>query len=157
MKRKSVLIGSFICLYFAISLADRPAVADSLRSMTNIEPAIAALLASSADDAYLIFAIPGTGDFVQLAGYSGSAELDFPQVTPRQKQVRPMVEKVCSELGLELRISRGSNGAEFLDYDLPKEPGEISNILRRILVEVYGASDATVLEVETNGFDLPGA
>lgn len=155
MTRKSVLVGSVFCLYFAILIAERPAIADSLRSMTKIEPAITALLASTADDAYLIFTIPGTGDFIQLAGYKGAAELDFPQITPRQKQIRPVVEKVCSELGLEMRITRASNGAEFLDYDLPKNPGEISRILRQILVEVYDASDATMLELETNGFTIP--
>jgi hypothetical protein len=153
--QQSVLIGSAICLYFAMSIAAKPAVADSLRSMSNIEPAITALLASTADNAYLIISVPGTGDFIQLAGYKGSAELDFPQITSRQKQVRPMIENVCSELGLELRTSRGSNGAEFLDYDLPKSPGEISKILRLILMQVYDVSDTTMLELETNGFDLP--
>ena len=66
-----------------------------------------------------------------------------------------MIENVCSELGLELRISRGSNGVEFLDYHLPKSPGEISTILRRILMEVYDVSYTSMLELETNGFDLP--
>ena len=125
--------------------------------MADLEMAVSGLLASRADDAFLIVAIPGTPDFVQMSGYRGTAELDFPQITDRQKALRPKVESVCRGLGLTVRVTSGSDGSEFLDYELPSDASRIAEMLKIILTEVFEASEATQLEFETNGFSLPAA
>ena len=147
-------------VYFAIAfcillLAGRAGAEAENRTMKSIEPSVAALLESTADDAYLIIGISGTADFVQMSGYQGLAELDFPQITPRQKELRPIVEKVCSDLGLEVTINLGSNGREFLDYELPDDTTKIAEMIKQILILVFGAKADTVLEFEANGFYLP--
>ena len=155
MSRQSILLrftilAATVLLSFAV-------VADAPRSMKDIKPAISALLESTADDAYLVIGIAGSNDFVQMSGYLGTAELDFPQLTDRQKQLRPKIEKVCGELGLDLVVNVGSDGSEFLDYELPKSADEIARIVRSILSLVYEANDQTGLEFEANSFSLPAA
>ena len=130
---------------------------EQISTMNDLESAVSGLLASPADDAFLIVTIAGSPDFVQISGYRGSAELDFPQITDRQKQLRPRIETVCQNLGLGLRVTRGSNGMEFLDYDLPSDAKKIVAILRRIFSDVFEVTEATELEFRTNGFDLPAA
>ncbi len=123
--------------------------------MNNIEASVAALLESTDEDAFLVIAITGTADFVQMSAFQGTAELDFPQVTPRQKELRPVIEKVCGDLGLNLVIITASDGSEFLDYELPVGAGNIAETISQILLRVFDAQQDTPLEFEANGFDIP--
>ena len=136
----------------AVLVSCASAVADTDKSLDDISPAIAGLLKSSAEDAYLVVSISGTGDFVQLGGYLGTAFLDFPQITARQQDLRETIESVCSDLGLTLEITVASNGAEFLDYPLSGSASEMAAIVEQVLIRVYGVVPGTALEFETNGF-----
>ena len=147
--------GLGLLLVLVVGCAEKPET--PVRSIIDLESAVSGLLASTADDAFLVVNISGSPDFVQMSAYQGSAELDFPQVTDRQRKLRPKIEEVCRELGLSLRVTRGTDGAEFLDYDLPGDAEQISAMLRRILSEVFGATQTSELEFQTNGFDLPAA
>jgi hypothetical protein len=122
--------------------------------MSDLLPNVNGLLTSNASDAYFIIGILGTPDFIQLYGSEGTAFLDFPMITARQMELRPVIEAACLDLGLTLTINTAPNGAEFLDYELPAIGRDIANILRTLLIRVYGATDDTSLEFEANGFDL---
>ena len=124
-------------------------------SMKDIESAVSGLLASQEEDAFLVVTIPGTPDFVQMSGFRGSAELDFPQIMDRQRRMRPKIEAVCEELGLTQRVTLGSDGSEFLNYDLPRDAGTIAEIVRKILSDVFEVSELSPLEFEWNGFEWP--
>ena len=126
--------------------------ASAQQTFADIPAAIVGLLESDADDAFLVIEIAGTKDFVQLAGGDGTAYADFPMITERQKSNRSKVESVCDELGLPLTITPGPDGLEFLDYDLPRDPAEISAIVKQLLTGIYGASSETSLNFITNGF-----
>lgn len=157
MTRKSVLspyVGFALLVLFAGCIQSSEELP---RSMDKLEFAVSGLLASAADDAFLVVTIAGSSDFVQMSGYRGSVELDFPQITDRQKQLRPKIEAVCRDLGLTPRVTRGSDGSEFLDYDLPSDAGAIADIVRRILLDVFEVSEASQLGFEWNGFELPAA
>ena len=128
------------------------AQASTEKSLSDISAAVAGLLKSPAEDAYLVISISGTEDFVQLGGYLGTAFLDFPQITARQQNLRAKIETVCSDLGLTLETNVASNGAEFLDYPLSGSAEEMAAIVEQVLVRVYGVDRGTDLEFETNGF-----
>ena len=152
MPRIAVLFAAVLSVFF---LAEHVESDERNQTMVAIEPNVAALLESTADDAFLIIGISGTPDFVQMSGYRGTALLDFPLITPRQKELRESIEEVCKGLGLEKTVVTGSDGSEFLDYDLPANAAQIADIVKTILVKVYGAEKSTVLEFEANGFRLP--
>ena len=157
MSQRPVVLTHTVVLALIVLVGCAPSFGESARSMNDLDSAISGLLASTADDAFLVVTISDSPDFVQMSGYRGSAVLDFPQITDRQKQLRSKIEDVCEDLGLTLNVIRGSDGSEFLDYDLPSDAREIAAILRRILSEVYRATDSSELEFEANGFDLPDA
>ena len=126
--------------------------ASAQQRVADIPAAVASLLESDADDAFLVIEIAGTKDFVQLAGGDGTAYVDFPMITERQKANRKKVESVCGELGLPLTVTSGPDGVEFLDYDLPRDPGEIASIVKELLSRIYDVSPETHLNFITNGF-----
>ena len=153
---RSFLSVHAIVAVLGVCIGCAPSVEEATRNMNDLDSAVTGLLASPADDAFLIVAISGSPDFVQVAGYRGSgALLDFPQITDRQKQLRPKIEEVCEKLGLIMNVTRSPDGSEFLDADLPSNAEEVAGILKRILAEVYDASESSELEFEANGFDLP--
>ena len=125
--------------------------ATARQTFADIPEAVAGLLGSDADDAFLVIEIAGTRDFVQLAGGDGTAYVDFPMITERQKANRKKVESVCGELGLPLTVTSGPDGVEFLDYDLPRDPGEIASIVKELLSRIYDVSPETHLNFITNG------
>jgi len=157
MARVAILLTACVVALATAAVSGGVPPGNASRTMNDLEPAVLALLKSSGDNAFLIIHISGTQDFVQMSSYEGLAALDFPQITSRQRELRPKVESVCDSLGLVQRIITGSNGAEFLDYDLPKDAGEISSMLRQILVTVFDTPDDIQLEFTVNGFDLPDA
>ncbi len=128
--------------------------AQAQQSMQDIHDAVEGLIRTEADNAYLIIEIVGTEDFVQLGAHGEPVILDFPQITPRQRKFRQQIESVCSDLGLELQIVLGSNGAEFLDYELEHNPTEVAAIVEAVLRRVYGVEASTPLHFEANGFEL---
>ena len=85
--------------------------ASAQQTFADIPAAIDGLLESDADDAFLVIEITGTSDFVQLAGGAGTAFVDFPIITERQKANRKKIESVCEDLGLSLTITPGRTGS----------------------------------------------
>ena len=131
-----------------------PGPARELQVLADIPAAVEGLVSSRAGDAFFVIEIVGTEDFVQLGAHGEPVILDFPQITPRQKKLRQRIESVCRDLGLELTIVLGSDGTEFLDYELEQDAAGISEIVEAVLRRVYDVDDSTPLHFEANGFDL---
>jgi hypothetical protein len=85
---------------------------------THLVAAFEGLLATSAADAFLVVGVSGAEDFLQFTAVPGSVQLDYPLITGRQREVRASLERVCADLGLVQVVSSGSDGSEFLDYDI---------------------------------------
>lgn len=94
----------------------------------------------------LIIAIKGKEDFIQFSRASMEVELDYPLITERQNENRNKYREICSELGLELRETKGSDGSAFLDADVPADPEKLAKITKRILGSLFGATDETKLK-----------
>ncbi|MDX1515225.1 MAG: hypothetical protein R3288_00215 [Woeseiaceae bacterium] len=142
---------TFVLLLLCAAIAQTAAA----RGLSDIKPAVAAMLENESEYAYLVISVVDSEDFLQIWGPKGTAELDFPQITDRQKALRPKIEEVCSSLGLEQTIVTSDGGLQFLDYSLPLDADRIDRILRRILRDVFGVSDDVQLEFEVDGFALP--
>lgn len=112
------------------------------------------LTGSSAPDAFLVVTITATQDFLQFTAGPESVQLDFPLITDRQREARPRLERVCAELGLIPTIQPGSDGSEFLTYDIEGTPVEIATIVRILFERVYDVVSGDELTYETNGFTM---
>ena len=124
-------------------------------STDDLAAGINGLLEATADDAWFVIEISGTPDFLQLYGSDGTAYLDFPIFTERQKALRSTVEEVCADLGLKLLLNEGPNGLILLDYKLPQGTAAATAIVKAVLLRVYSVDDSTALGFEANGFSLP--
>jgi hypothetical protein len=112
---------------------------------------------SSAPDAFLVVTVRPTGDFVQFAAVAETVQLDFPLITARQREIQPSLEEVCAELGLIRTVNSGTDGSQFLDYDIAGSPEEIADTVRAILRRVFAVESDADLSFAANGFSLNGA
>jgi len=49
-------------------------------------------------------------------------------------------------------VNIGTDGSEFLDYDLSGTPNEITSTIAQIISKVFNVSPTTELSFQTNGF-----
>ena len=115
--------------------------------------AVAGLLEAEVTDAFLVVTVRATGDFVQFTAVPGKVQVDFPQVTQRQRQLRPKVEETCRELGLAL----STDGSEFLDYEISGSAESIATIVRELFRGVFGVASDRELLFDAQGFDVNDA
>jgi hypothetical protein len=109
-------------------------------TVAELEPRISHLMRSGRQT-FLIVRIAGTKDFLQLTATPESAQIDFPLVTQRQRELEPRIREAASELRLDFRETRGSDGSRFLDCDLRATPAEIARVSRQLLFRVFGMSE----------------
>jgi hypothetical protein len=72
--------------------------------------------------------------------------MDYPIMTPRQKELSEKYREICSESGITVYETKGSDGSLFLDANVSSEPLELAKISELILRELLGAKDDTKLE-----------
>jgi hypothetical protein len=116
---------------------------------SELEPRIAQLMQSERQT-FLIVRVAGTRDFLQLTAAPDSAQIDFPLVTDRQRELEPKIREAAAELQLDFRETCGSDGTRFLDCDLTATPAEIARACRQLLQRVFGITEDATLAYETN-------
>lgn len=95
-------------------------------------------LMHSGRQTFLIVRIAGTKDFLQLTATKDSAQIDFPLITDRQRELEPKIRQAAADLGLDFGETRGSDGGRFLDCDLRGTSLEVAEVCRQLLTRVFG-------------------
>lgn len=103
-------------------------------------------------DGVLIISISGTSNFVQFTGGFKGVQMDFPLVTSEQKEFRSSVERVAGSMNLSSVINIGTDGSEFLDFDLHGSPAEVSNLVETFLEKLHGEAVMEKLHFEKHGY-----
>ena len=98
------------------------------------------LMRSNGPYAYIIINIVHSEDFVQLSGSASGVEVDFPQITPRQRSFEEKIRGVAGREGLEVVETHGSDGSRFLDLNVNGESRVVAAICSKVLREVYSVS-----------------
>lgn len=106
--------------------------------------------------AYVIIEIAHSEDFMQLSGDASCVQVDFPQITPRQRSFQESIRGVASREGLEMVENYGSDGSRFLDLNVNGEWRAVAAISSKILREVYNVSGDAELIFQHVGL-APGA
>ena len=99
---------------------------------------------------FLTVKIAGTKDFLQLTATPESAEIDFPLITDRQRELEPKIREASAVLGLDCRETHGSDGNRFLDCDVSGSPAEVARTCQQLLLRVFGITEDATLAYETN-------
>jgi hypothetical protein len=79
-----------------------------------------------------------------------ASTLCFPLITDRQRELESRIREAASELRLDFRETRGSDGSLFLDCDLSATPAEIAGVSRQLLSRVFGMSEDARLAFESD-------
>jgi hypothetical protein len=118
-------------------------------TVAELEPRISNLM-HSGRQTFLIVRIAGTKDFLQVNATPDSAQIDFPLITDRQRELEPRIRDAAAALLLDFRETRGSDGSRFLDCDLTATPAEIASACRQLLTRVFGVSEDARLAFESD-------
>jgi len=84
-------------------------------------------------------------DFIQLSGSPEGIQIDFPLITPRQKELENTIRAACNSLSLQLTDSKGSDGARFLDINLDGEANQLAIIVQKFLSQAFSVSSTSKL------------
>lgn len=109
------------------------------------------LMRAPGDGAFLVIAISGSDDFLQLTADAEGAQIDFPLITDRQRSLEPKIRLAAEGAGLPLVESESGGGDRFLDVNVEGSAAEVARICRVLLREVLGAGDDAELEFESDG------
>jgi len=118
-------------------------------TVAELEPRISHLMRSGRQT-FLIVGIADTKDFLQLTAALNSAQIDFPLITDRQRELEPRIREAGAELRLDFRETRGSDGSRFLDCELRGTPAEIAQVCRQLLSRVFTMSEDAPLAYESD-------
>lgn len=103
----------------------------------------------------VILTVRGTDHFVQYSGVTTGIQLDLPLVTRHQQEREAEIHAFFARQGERVVERRGTNGARFLDVDLPADPDRLARLTAGLVCEVFGAYRTVKLVVQSDG--LPPA
>lgn len=121
-----------------------------LGTIKDLESSIEKMMLSSKEDPFVIATIHGTDGFIQFSGNTKNVQLDYPQITDRQKSMEVRFRTVAKEMNLNVVENRGSGGELFLDIDLKGTATEISVIAGTFMERFMGISQDTKVEYRLN-------
>jgi hypothetical protein len=104
----------------------------------------------------LIIEVHGGGDaFLQFTAGPDVIQIDHPLITAAQMEREAALRRVLTDAGLTPYETPGSNGARFLDCDVPRHAGTAAVIVHAILTHLFQIDSASQLGFIGNG--LPSA
>jgi hypothetical protein len=103
-----------------------------------------------AERAVVILTVPGTDQFVQFSGGRNGIQLNLPLVTRDQLDREAAIRAFVAERGERVIESRGTNGARFLDVELPADPDRLALLTAGVFSEAFGAPQTVKLTIQTD-------
>lgn len=109
----------------------------------------------SIEHGLLVLTVKGTEQFVQYSGGTTGIQLDLPMVTRSHQDRETRIRAFLAGRGERVVERRGTDGARFLDVDLPADPERLAQLTAGIVCEVFGAPATVRLVIQSDG--LPPA
>lgn len=121
-------VAIFLALFIMFRSEDTVSVNETRNgSLSDLRDVMGLLLNKTEPWDTLVVRLAGNEGFFQFSVGGGFVELDYPQITDRQKQLRPRVEGIFREMRLLFRVT--DNGPdEFLDCDLKGHREDINRV-----------------------------
>ena len=102
---------------------------------------------------FLIVGVTGLDDddaFLQFAAGPNDIQIDHPLKTANQLERESALRAVFAAAGLTPYETRGSDGARFLDCDVPRDSAGAAILVQRIFESVFGIDSSTELRFVGN-------
>ena len=119
-------------------------------TIKDLESGIEKMMLSSKKDSFVIATVHGTHDFIQFSGNTKNVQIDFPQITDRQKSMGVRFRTIAKEMNLKVIENRGTGDELFLDIDLKGTATEISGVAGTFMERFLGISQDTKVEYMLN-------
>jgi hypothetical protein len=119
-------------------------------TIKDLESSIEKMMMSTKEDVFVIATIYGTDYFIQFSGNAKNVQLDFPQITDRQRSMETRFRTTAKEMNLKVIENRGTGGELFLDIDLKGTAAEISVVARSFIERFFNITQDTKIEYKLN-------
>jgi len=86
------------------------------------------LVRSPDDTSILVIQVVDADPFLQFTGGPSGAQMDFPLITAAERARAPFIRRFFDGRKLHVRGTFGSDGAGFIDIDLPADAAFIAKI-----------------------------
>jgi hypothetical protein len=93
---------------------------------------------SAPDQPFLVIAAEGTPHFVQFSHAGDKAIMDFPLITDDQRSRADSIRRFAAKNGLEVELTSGTDGSEFIDMDVTLEPALLARLVNDAFATVFG-------------------
>jgi hypothetical protein len=92
--------------------------------------------------------------FLQFTGGPSQVEMDFPLITPIQRGREDRIRRFFESRSIHVRSTFGSNGAQFLDVDLPGDPALITSLTEAAFPEIFEVPSTVELDFASEGLGV---
>jgi len=119
----------------------RPSPSTNIKNQGSLSEApryLEALLKSQDSDSYVIITHEASGHFLQFSPGENIIQMDFPVITKKQRDKSDVIKESCSKLGLVLKVTNGTDGSMFYDWDMSGTPEEMCKIIIQVFSEAFG-------------------
>lgn len=89
--------------------------------------------------------------FLQFTARRSEIQINHPLITPMQIEREHALRRVLAAAGFRPYETLGSNGARFLDCDVPGDPVAVAILVQGILESVFRATSSTELRFLGDG------
>ena len=145
----TVILAVILVAAFAWTTRTTPVkTTTSLGTTSDIQTHIDSLMNSKNEYAFLIITLKGTLNFIQFTGDKSGAQLDFPLITDRQKELKKTFKETANELGLNVIENKGADGSDFLDINIHDSSKEIAKISIIFMERLFNITPNSKLEFE---------
>ncbi len=138
---KYVIIIVVMVVVLILWMMKRPSPSTNIQNHGNLSATpryLEALLKSQDSDSYVIITHAESGQFLQFTAGENTVQMDFPVFTKNQEEKSELVKETCSSLGLVLKVTRGSDGSMFYDWDLSGSSENMSKIITQVFGKSFG-------------------
>ena len=151
--KSMIVIGVILLVVFALLFLSRRVSTTTCYQggFDDIPSFFQKLMHAQTHNAFLIIQVTDSPDFLQFTAGDEILQMDYPLITDDQKRNARQLSSVCERLGLPSRKNTGTDGSEFLDFDITGTPEEMSLIVQKVFESVFGVSKDQQLTFKGNG------
>lgn len=128
-------------------IAGPPAFPESRRgTLADVPTYLERLVRSPDDTATLVIQVVDAEPFLQFTGGRSGVQLAFPLITSAQRAREQVIRRFFDARNLHIRSTFGSDGAGFIDIDLPADAAFLAKISDAAFDEIFEARAPLELE-----------
>jgi hypothetical protein len=121
-------------------------------TISELSEYLRGLIASNNPHAFLIVNFSGSPHFIQFSVNKHGIQLNMPLITTDQILKKTPLENACREEGFCPRITKGSDGSEFVDCEIKGETEAVISVIEKITASVFSMNKGNRVKYILSGY-----